>query len=240
MAETWAFRKPAGAACGDGDRESLSETFGASDVDKGLDSISDTWNRTEALARSIAAGTWEITARITTSPGAGVPANRITCLAQRRNSACVVQETILNDEQTVTQGTTCVAVTFLEVGVAQIDFAAGDILTIKVSDSNGSQFKTLCYNNADGSDHETKLITPDVFVVTSVLEVDVQGGVEDGNVGGVAHDGNTQGNITNNVSGVAYEDCVQGNVTDGNVSGVAQDGNVLGNAAHGNVSGEVA
>ena len=57
--ENWYLRSGAGAACGNGDRESLDQTAGdTSAATKVLDATGDTWNRTES-ARTIGAGTWQ-------------------------------------------------------------------------------------------------------------------------------------------------------------------------------------
>ena len=75
--ETWYFRTAEGAACGDGDRESLSESAGSSTATKVLDSTGATWNRTETT-RSIGAGNWQVLFDATTGSGSG-PTNKSHC-----------------------------------------------------------------------------------------------------------------------------------------------------------------
>src|SRR3972149_10994031 len=93
MAETWYARTGTGAACGPGTRRPLSQTAGTSPATEDITS-EHTWNRTES-ARSIQAGNWSVVADVTTGSGGGQP-NRVTCVVERRNASCVVQQTILN------------------------------------------------------------------------------------------------------------------------------------------------
>lgn len=159
MAETWYLRDGAGAACGPGDRESLSEAAGASVATKVLDGTGDTWNRTESPARSIAAGNWTFYFDITCGSGGGAP-NRVTVLIERRNSSCAVQEEVVNEEITVSKGVTDEYSTE-PVDPGQVDFADGDILTVILTQTNGGQTVTLRYNDSDPSDADSRLVHPD-------------------------------------------------------------------------------
>src|SRR3990172_12841588 len=93
MSETWYARTGTGAACGPGTRRPLNQTPGTTPATEDITS-EHTWNRVEA-ARTIAVGNWSVVADITTGTGSGGP-NRVTCVGERRNSSCVVQQTILN------------------------------------------------------------------------------------------------------------------------------------------------
>ena len=125
--ETWYFRTAEGAACGDGDRESLSESAGSSTATKVLDSTGATWNRTETT-RSIGAGNWQVLFDATTGSGSG-PTNKVTVLVERRTSPCSVQQEIINEQITLTEGTTTeYSTTVTDSGM--VSFDTGDILTV--------------------------------------------------------------------------------------------------------------
>src|SRR3972149_1846600 len=80
-------------SCGPGTRRPLNQTPGTTPATQDITS-EHTWNRVES-ARTIAAGNWSVVADVTTGSGGGGP-NRVTCVVERRNSSCVVLETLLN------------------------------------------------------------------------------------------------------------------------------------------------
>lgn len=145
MAEVWHFRDGGGAICGPGDRRELSLVEGTGGRDRDI-TTERTWNRTES-ARSIATGTWTVDAQITTGDGGGA-ANKVTIVIERRNSSCVVQETIFDIEVAMTRDTECKDYAFSQAGVAQIDFTSGDILTVRVVRSAGARDNDICFDGA--------------------------------------------------------------------------------------------
>jgi hypothetical protein len=153
MAETWYFNTVAGAACGDGDRESLKQPIGISATSKTLTNVDngDTWNRIESPARTIQAGDWVFDAHISVDSGGG-PGNQVTCLIRRMNSSCVEQEIIMDQTSgTLTKGATT-NVVLTQVGVGQIAFDDGDRLIVELKHSAGSRVVNVLYNDVDPDD----------------------------------------------------------------------------------------
>lgn len=159
-AETWYAASGTGAACGPGTRRPLSQTAGSSASTQDVAS-EHTWNRTET-ERTIAAGNWSFFADLTTAGGGGAP-NRVTIVIERRNSSCVVQQTIGSVEVTMNAGTTQEYLfDFGDPGA--VAFAAGDILTVRVVRSNGSRAQTLRFNGAAAGDADSRLVAPNESV----------------------------------------------------------------------------
>lgn len=157
MAETWYWRTGTGAACGPGTQRPLSETAGGAAATQDI-ATEHTWNRTEASARTIQAGNWSVLADITTASGGGAP-NKVTIVAERRNSSCVVQQTIGTVQVQMSAGTTQ-EYTFDFGDPGAVVFAANDILTCRIIRSAGSRAQTLRFDNAATTDADTRLIHP--------------------------------------------------------------------------------
>ena len=167
MAETWYARTGTGAACGPGTRRPLNQTPGTTPATQDITS-EHTWNRVES-ARTIAAGNWSVVADVTTGSGGGGP-NRVTCVVERRNSSCVVQETLLNVQSgNLTAGATQ-EITFGPVSNAAVTFQSGDILTVRFVRSNGSRSQTLRFDDDPGTDADTRLIHPDPQAIIHQLQ----------------------------------------------------------------------
>ena len=166
--ETWYLRSAAGAACGSGVRESLNQTAGSAATTTVLNGTGDTWNRTET-ARTIGAGNWQVLFDAATGSGGG-PGNRVTVLVERRNSDCVVQQTIINEEVDLTKGTTQEYST-ATTDPGNVDFAAGDILTVTLTQTRGNQTVTLRYEGAASSDADSRLVHPDELVAVAVADI---------------------------------------------------------------------
>lgn len=161
MAETWECRDTAGAACGPGDREALSETAGSSLTTKALDGTGDTWNASEE--RSIASGDWSVRFSIDCGTGGG-PQNVVNVTVARFNSSCVQQGAdIINEDVNVAKGDDNQAYTTATQNPGQVDFASGDIIRVVFTDAGGSQIKTLNYNGSALGD-KTWLTHPDEVV----------------------------------------------------------------------------
>lgn len=131
MAETWWFIDSAGAACGPGTRKALNETGNASCASATVtDGNSITFNRTETVRRLVKAGTWEVkpVVQVVTDTG------DLQCIVTRRNSSCVIQETIMNKTNEVTEEG---IQTFTQAGVGAVTFEAGDILVIELAWDEG-------------------------------------------------------------------------------------------------------
>ena len=166
--ENWRLRSSAGSACGNGDRESLNQTAGSNAATKALDGSGDTWNRTES-ARTIGAGDWQLFFDATTGSGGGSP-NKVTVLVERRNSSCVVQgSAIINEEVTTTKGATQEYATAATAS-GSVDLAAGDLITVTLTQTNGGQTVTLRYDGADGGDADSKLVHPGEPTLVSVSD----------------------------------------------------------------------
>ena len=167
MAESWYARTGTGAACGPGTRRPLNQTPGTTPATQDITS-EHTWNRVES-ARTIAAGNWSVVADVTTGSGGGGP-NRVTCVVERRNSSCVVQETLLNVQSgNLTAGATQ-EITFGPVSNAAVTFQSGDILTVRFVRSNGSRSQTLRFDDDPGTDADTRLIHPDPQAIIHQLQ----------------------------------------------------------------------
>ncbi|MFQ6027167.1 MAG: hypothetical protein ACE5Q6_06725 [Dehalococcoidia bacterium] len=156
--ETWYLRATAGTACGVGDREALNQTVGSAVSTKALDGTGDTWNRAESPARDIAAGDWQVLFDATTDSGGGPP-NRVTVLVQRRDSGCNVQQTIINEEITLSEGTAEYQTSNADPG--EVSFADGDILTLTLTQTTGNQTVTVRYAGTAGGDADSRLTHPD-------------------------------------------------------------------------------
>jgi len=159
--ETWYLVTGSGAACGPGTRRPLNTSAGTTPSTQDVSS-EHTWNRTE-IARSIQSGDWSVILDVTTGAGGGMP-NRVTAVVERRNSSCVVQETILNVQSGSLTASSTEEITLTATGVAQVDFAAGDILTIRVVRSAGARTQTLRFDDDPTTDADSRLITPDEVV----------------------------------------------------------------------------
>lgn len=118
-----------------------------------------TWNRTKS-ARSIQAGNWSVVADLTTGSGGGPP-NRVTCVVERRNASCVVQQTILNIQSGNLSAGTTEEITFGPVDPGEVTFNDGDILTVRFIRSNGNLSQTLRFDDDPGTNADTRLIHPD-------------------------------------------------------------------------------
>ena len=160
--ETWYFRTGTGAACGPGTQRPLNLSNGTTPSTEDITS-EHTWNRVESV-RSIQTGNWSVIIDVTTGAGGGAP-NRVTAVVERRNSSCVVQETILNVQSgNLTAGAT-EEITLTATGVGQINFVAGDILTIRIVRSAGTRTEVLRFDDDPTTDADSRLTTPDVVVV---------------------------------------------------------------------------
>src|SRR3990172_5765049 len=163
MAESWYARTGTGAACGPGTRRQMNQTPGTTPATQDITS-EHTWNCVES-ARTILAGNWSVVADVTTGSGGGSP-NRVTCVVERRNSSCVVQQTILNVQSgNLTAGATQ-EITFGPVDPGAVTFSDGDILTVRFVRSNGSRSQVLWFDDDPGTDADTRLIHPDVAATT--------------------------------------------------------------------------
>ena len=162
--EIWYLRSNTGAACGLGDQESLNQSAGAEVKTKVFDGNGDTWNRTETV-RTIVAGTWQFFFDATTGSGTGSP-NKVTVLVERRNSSCEVQGSpIINKAVATSKGATEEFSTNAATGA--VTFATGDILTVTLTQTSGGQTVTLRYDNAAGSDADSRLVHPAEEVLAS-------------------------------------------------------------------------
>jgi len=157
-AEFWYLRTDAGAACGPGDQESLSETIGAAEATKVLDGTGDTWNRTET-GRTILAGNWRVDFWVDVSDGGGPP-NEITVIVEKRNSACGVLQTLLSDVVSVDKGVTEQKYSTATVTLGSIGFAVDDILTVRLAQTRGNRTITLHYNGGAADNAASVLIQP--------------------------------------------------------------------------------
>jgi len=157
--ENWYFRSGTGAACGPGTRRPLESTAGASAATEDI-TTEHTWNRVETATRTIGTGDWSVSIDVTTGAGTG-PQNRVTAVVERRDSSCVVQETLLNVQSGNLTADSTQEVTLTATGVPQVDFAADDILTVRVVRSQGSRSQVVRFNDAADTDADSRLTTPD-------------------------------------------------------------------------------
>jgi hypothetical protein len=164
--ETWYLRSGTGSACGPGEQESLNLSTGSSAVTKVLDGTGDTWNRVELTTRSIAPGDWQVLFDTTLGIGLG-PSNRIAVLVERRDGNCTVQQTIIDQEVTITELLPSEYAT-ASTNPGQVDFNAGDILTVSFSQTSGNQTVSLHYAGSLGSNADSRLLHPDTLVVVPV------------------------------------------------------------------------
>ncbi len=165
MSETWYLRTGVGAACGPGTQRPLLTAIGAAATTQDI-TTENTWNRTES-ARTIQAGDWLFTFRVTTGSGGGA-GNRVTAVIERRNNSCVVQETLLTQESgNLTAG----AAQDLQFSatLGTVTFNDGDILTIRIVRTAGSRTEVINYNGASPSN--ARLVNPDVVPVPTPISV---------------------------------------------------------------------
>ena len=71
----------------------------------------------------------------------------------------MVQQTIINEEITLTKGTTLEYLTTL-ADPGQVNFTAGDILTMSLTQTKGNQTVTLRYHDTAGGDADSRLTHP--------------------------------------------------------------------------------
>ncbi len=163
--ETWYFRSTAGEACGPGDREDLSETAGSSATLKTMDGTGDTWNVIEA--RTIAAGNWQVCTDLTVASGGG-QAGRVTWIVQRYNSSCVQQGgDIINDQSANLTSGASGEVCSSTADPGQLAFAAGDLIVVTVSQTQGSRQVDLYYDGAAAGAADSRLTHPDEYVAST-------------------------------------------------------------------------
>jgi hypothetical protein len=156
MSEAWYAITGTGEACGPGTRLPLSQTIGSSPTTQDIVS-EQTWNRAET-ARTIEAGTWAVAAWVTTGSGGGSP-NRVTCVVERRNSSCVVQETLINVQSANLTANSTEQITF-SASVGAVAFAAGNMLTVRFVRSQGARTAVLRFNGSAAGSADTRLEHP--------------------------------------------------------------------------------
>jgi hypothetical protein len=130
-------------------------------VTKVLNGTGDTWNRVEQTARSIAPGDWQVFFDATADVGLGPP-NRVTVLVERRDENCTLQQTIIDQEIIITQ-LLILEYETVPTNPGQVDFNAGDILTVRSSQTSGNQNVTLRYADSSGSNADSRLLHPDTL-----------------------------------------------------------------------------
>jgi hypothetical protein len=100
---------------------------------------------------------------VTTGSGGGQP-NKVTVVIERRNSSCVVQETILSQvSANLTAGTT--EEIDLSEAASAVTFGATDILTVRIVRSQGGRSQVARYDGADPSDADSRITWPDPVAV---------------------------------------------------------------------------
>ncbi len=161
--EVWYLNSTPGAACGPGDQEALSQSAGSSPKTKVLDGTGDTWGRTQASSSTTESGDWQVTFDATTDSGGGPP-NRVTVLIEIRDAACLVQQTITNEAVVLSKGSTQ-EYTTSPVNPGQVAVAAGEIVTVSFTQSNGNQTITLRYDDNASTDSDTRLTQPDEALI---------------------------------------------------------------------------
>ena len=161
--EVWYLNFSPGAACGPGDQEALSQSAGSSPQTKVLDVTGNTWGRTQASPSTVESGNWQVTFDATTDSGGGPP-NRVTVLIEIRDAACLVQQTITNEAVVLSKGSTQEYATS-SVNPGQVALAAGDIVTVSFTQTNGNQTISLRYDGDAGTDSDTRLTQPDEALV---------------------------------------------------------------------------
>jgi len=155
MVETWYFRDlDAPLTCPDSSTKLQSSTIGTSSKSLDITSVK-YWARQET-ARSIVLGDWTVTANITTAGGGG-QGNKVTCKIERFNDSCVLQETILNQQLSMTKGSTKDYV-FQILAYTQVDITVNDFISISFERTAGGRAQTINYDNADPDD--SLLINP--------------------------------------------------------------------------------
>ncbi len=161
--EVWYLNSTPGAACGPGDQEALSQSAGSSPKTKVLDGTGDTWGRTQVSSSTIESGDWQVTFNATTDSGGGPP-NRVTVLIEIRDAACSVQQTITNEAVVLSKGSTQ-EYTTSPVNPGQVAVAAGQIVTVSFTQTNGNQTITLRYDDDAGTDSDSRLTQPDEALI---------------------------------------------------------------------------
>jgi len=155
MVETWYFRDlDAPLTCPDSSTKLQSDTVGTSSKSLDITTVK-YWARQET-ARSIVLGDWTVTANITTAGGGG-QGNKVTCKIERYNDSCVLQETILNQQLSMTKGSTKDYV-FQVLAYAQVDITVNDFISISFERTAGGRAQTINYDNSDPDD--SLLINP--------------------------------------------------------------------------------
>lgn len=137
------FTIDTGAACGPGNRESIKAVGNSTNTSKDI-TTEHTWNKVMAES-TIPAGTRQVTAYITTAAGGGQP-NKVTLVVEKRDGACNVLQTIIDEEKTMDKGTFR-SYTWADLSGAEIIFNKGDILTVRMVRTQGARAQTFHYNH---------------------------------------------------------------------------------------------
>lgn len=157
--EVWYFKRARGGPCGEFlSKLPLVETPGTFGTTFTI-TFGGSWNRTEAAARSIASGAWTVVAEIS-STATAVWDFRTT--VRRRNAACTILETLLDVTHVVTGPVSIQELSFVAVGVPQVDLAAGDHLTVDMIalPRAGSSTLVLRYNGPAEGTSDSRLVHP--------------------------------------------------------------------------------
>jgi hypothetical protein len=157
MAQTRYLRTTSGAACGPGDRESLSLTDGNTPASKVLDATGDTWNVTLPDG-GVLTGAWSVVADIEVDAGAG--GDEITCTVAVYDSACgFARHAVISAAVAVADGLTDLY-TFGPVDPGEIRYHLGDVLRVVLAQTAGADACTLHYN---GPVYDAALTHPNSF-----------------------------------------------------------------------------
>lgn len=138
MALTLYLRDSAGEACGPGTRKDLSTVQGASPATMDLDATGDTWNIVSPFGlggiRLRAPGDWKAYLVLKKT---GLTNGTCNVKIQRRNSSCVLQETLLDEDITVTS-TSFVLHTVTDSSSGNTPFYLGDLLLLILTETGGT------------------------------------------------------------------------------------------------------
>lgn len=128
--ETWYFLDVEGlSSCGLGPVRALDETPGTSARLERIDDVIHTWNRIETN-RSLGAGIWTVQVNLATR---AILTFNVTVRIRHLNSSCALIQTIMDITQEVVGPLAVLQeFSFVQAGVPQIDFLAGDVLTVDV------------------------------------------------------------------------------------------------------------
>jgi hypothetical protein len=145
--ERWYYVSATGETCGNGQRDSLSETNGSSVELENVAAPGDSWNVVEA--RSIASGDWVWYGGFIVGSGGGA-GPRVDVTIRRMNSSCVEQEVIATFADIDLTKELSQNVTRTASGVSQINFVSGDILLVECVRTRGTVIIEARYNAVGG------------------------------------------------------------------------------------------